>query len=63
MRQAVNEWIRQSDDGVIDFDAVVRDRNIRRTFGQNTMQATIYIRMMPGTKQWEFRGSEMLEGH
>jgi lysophospholipase L1-like esterase len=27
MRQAVNEWIRQSGayDGVIDFDAVVRD--------------------------------------
>ena len=43
MRQAVNEWIRQSGayGGVIDFDAVVRDPQRPRGFAQSTTAATI----------------------
>jgi hypothetical protein len=55
MRQAVNEWIRQrvppttASSTLTPLSGI---RNIRRGFGQNTMEATIYIQMMPGTKQW-----------
>lgn len=54
-RVAVNEWIRNSGafDGVIDFDAVVRDPPIQSKCCRSTTRATICIPMTPATRRWQ----------
>ena len=52
VRQAVNQWIRTGGafDGVIDFDAAVRDPNHPSRFKRTFSPATICIQMTPDTR-------------
>ena len=54
-RLAVNKWIRESGafDGVLDFDAVVRDPVVRPTSKPSTMPGIISIPTMRATRQWQ----------
>jgi hypothetical protein len=54
-RRAVNDWIRTSEafDGVLDFDAAVRDSIIQRDFVLNTTPETTDIPTMPAIAQLE----------
>ena len=56
-RQAVNKWIRESGafDGVIDFDAVVRDPSRPSYIQAASTPAITCIRTTPATRRWRSR--------
>ena len=57
IRQAVNKWIRTSGafDGVVDFDAAVRDPSHPSQFREGYHSETTCTRAPPVTKPWSTR--------